>query len=259
MVLTMGKRANKSRDGIEYLPEAQNELLLYILRNGPSPVYGTHRILNRSQSTVQTSMKELEKEGLVHFVRDEPSEKNRTKNIYGLTLGGFCYGFCVIVRSQTTNYPMIKGVIGRWQHLCPEILGNWNNLTKEKQEGCSFPADFEKKSSKIPSFQLPYEVPNTITKYWILFIEGCCREVILSCSWRNNQKYHHISSKRFIEQFGADILEGVLNGSEIWDLNYNMCVARKIPQLWGSIYSDLIDWKKSFEERAMLIGHILDK
>lgn len=248
---------NKSWDGINCLPDAQKELLLYVLLNGPSPVYGTHRILKRSQSTVQTSMKELEKEGLVCFVRDEPSEKNRTKNIYGLTLGGFCYGFYVIVRSETTTYPMIEGVISRWQHLCPEILGNWNNLTKENQDGCLFPNDFDKKTSKIHNFQLPYEVPNMITKYWILFIGGCCRGVIQSCSWSDNQKYYNLSSETFIDEFCADILEGVLNGSEIWDFNYNICVTRKIPRLWESLYENLTTMESDYREHLNLIEQIL--
>lgn len=255
----MGKRANKSRDGVDCLPDAQKELLLYILLNGPSPVYGTHKILKRSQSTVQTSMKELEKEGLVYFVRDEPSEKNRTKNLYGLTLGGFCYGFCVLARSKTTTYPLIEGVIGRWQHLCPEILGNWDYLTKEKQDECPFPVDLENVVSKSPDFQLPYEVPNTKAKYWVIFIADRCREVVRECSWSGGQdKYLRATSTKFIERFSENILEEVIGGPSLGDLDYKLCVARKIPEWWELIHSELLDCKRSLEENLILIRRILD-
>ena len=247
MVLAMVKRKNKSQCGEEDLPDAQKDLLLYILQHGPSPAYGTHKILKRPQSTVQTSMKELKDAGLVGLYGKEEGEKGGTKLMYGLTLHGFCYGFNLIVRSETTTYELIERLINRWQHLCPVVLGNWNHLIAGRQEDCSFPEGCGERKYFWEGVQLPYQVPNMKVKHWIIFINGICAQT------SRESLYREATPETFISFFCEQVYDQVINRPDIsddpdyrWDIEYILCVIRNIPELWEYVRRDLVCWRESF-------------
>lgn len=253
------------------LPAAQNELLLHILQHGPSPAYGTHKILKRAQSSVQTAMTDLNNEGFISLYREEKSKKGSKKLIYGLTLPGFCYGFHFIARSETMTYDLIEHLINRWQHLCPEILGNWNLLIEKEQGGCPFPDDFDEKNYDWQKEQLPYQVPSMKVKYWILFIDDICGQIAQEhlCGheyWSGPLEELPTSEKMFIERASARACEYALCGIDgrtdlgcPWNTDYLLCVFQRIPTLWDQICQDLNSWKDMHERNMLRIQQVLDK
>jgi predicted transcriptional regulator len=253
------------------LPVAQNELLLHILQHGPSPAYGTHKILKRSQSTVQTAMTDLNNEGLVSLYCEEKSKKGGKKLIYGLTLPGFCYGFNLIARSETMTYDLIEHLINRWQHLCPDILGNWNLLIEKEQGGCPSPDDIDEKNYDWQKEQLPYQVPNMKVKHWILFIDDICGQItqdhLCSHEYRSGSLEElPTPEEMFIKRVSARACEYALCGIDgradlgcPWNADYLLCVFQRIPALWNQIRQDLNRWRDMHEQSMLRIQQVLDK
>lgn len=251
------------------LPGAQNELLLHILKHGPSPAYGTHKILKKPQSTIQTAMRDLKDAGLVSLYGKEEGEKGGTKLMYGLTLYGFCYGFSSIVKRETTTYELIERLINRWQHLCPEVLGNWDLLIEEEQAECSFPGDYDGQNYFWQDEQLPYQVPNMKVKHWILFIDEICSQTAQehqNCEYESECLEDLPSlEKRFIDLISVQVCQYALDGVDgradlgcPWNTSYLLCVFRRIPGIWNHIRHDLIRWKDMHERGMLRIQRVLD-
>jgi len=277
MVLAMVKRTNESQRGEGVLPGTQKELLLHILQHGPSAAYGTHKLLKKAQSTVQTSMTRLEDAGLVTLYSEEKSKKGGKKLMYGLTPYGFCYGFYLIVRSETTTYDLIERLISRWQQLCPEVLGNWDLLVKERQGMRPSLGNSRINNHGWQDEQLPYQVPSIEAKYWIIFLDEICRDRIANHKRGGTHQPKNLTPEGFTEIFIETIcilLEnrpGMFPGTpishipeiermEFFDVPYMIRIIREIPNLWDPwLLGHLIGLKKRYEISAIQIWWLLEE
>lgn len=241
---------------------------MYILQHGPSPAYGTHKILKRSQSTVQTSMKGLKDAGLVSLYSEVKGKKGGTKLMYGLTLEGFCYGFSSIVKRETTTYELIEHLIDRWQHLCPDVLGSWDLLIDERQDGCSFSANLDEENYSWQGMQLPYQVPSLKVKHWILFIAEICEIVICEINYYYGRGTSPTQTPEdiFIARLSSRTCDHIMlkpgGRADLcwpWDPDYLLCIFRRIPGLWNRIRHDLNRWRDMYEKNRLQIQQILDK
>lgn len=277
MVITMGKHAKKSLYGADILSETRKNLLLHIFQHGPASAYGTHKILNRSQSTVQTAMKELKEVGLIRLYEEKNGERGGKKILYGLTIEGFCFGFHLIARNSTTTYDVIESAIKRWKELCPEILDNWDLLIKVRRGMRPSSSDSGDNNLEWQNEQLPYQVPGIEAKYWIIFLDKVCQDRIEYHKRGGLHQFENLSPEGFTEIFieticnllekrpgmfagtqTSDMLE--MERTEFFDAPYMIRVIRDIPGLWDPwLLGNLIGLKKCYEIGAISIGRLLEE
>lgn len=245
----MKRSQNQPRNVSNDISEAQMKVLQYILVNGASSASDIPHI---ASSTAQVSMKRLEERGLVKFEKEEPMITGLPKKIFSLTMMGFCLGFSQIALSATTTYDMTESAIKRWQHLCPEILGNWDLLIRVPREECSFP-------------KLPYPVPSNSVPYWIFFLGNCC---LKSAGEAQRQgRGYNLTSHHFSFNFCDLVVGCILYGpvwmegcgfgeAKYWDVEYTLRTIRGIPSLWTITNGVLELLKAEAEDRVLRIGQL---
>lgn len=246
---------------------AQWVVLEHILVNGPS---SASDIASLVSSTANVSMRRLNDMGLVQLEREEKIKTGLPKKIYGLTMGGFCFGFRPIARSATTTYEIIENTIKRWEHLCPDVLGNWDLLVKEWQDIYPPSDDPDKEAYGWQKEQLPYQVPWIGVKPWIFYLVSCCHQTISPGLWWRRTNYSGITAEIFGERFIAGITEYVMQepivtdskdlelGPEFFDMNSMVRVIREIPILWEPLHAELVDLKVWHEKCALRTQQLLE-
>ena len=245
---------------VDILSGTQKNLLLHIFQHGPSSAYGTHKILNRSQSTVQTAMKGLKEVGLIRLYEEKNGERGGKKILYGLTITGFCYGFHLIVQDSTTTYDIIESAIRRWKELCPEVLDNWDLLIKERQGLCLSSSDSRKSKYGWQNVQLPYLVPDIEAKYWIIFLDTVCQNRIETHRRDRIRRFEDLPSEYFADIFVKAICNLLNKPVDYFDVRYMIRIIREIPDLWDPwLLGNLVALKKYHEITAISIGRQLEE
>jgi DNA-binding PadR family transcriptional regulator len=114
-------------------PKSQEAVLRHLLLNGPETLYGFHKKLNMSISTVGSALEKLNNAGAISS--EMRIENGRNKKYCSLTLCGLSW--TAILLHEHENEELMKTQIScgieNWSSLCPEFFNHWNELIDDTE------------------------------------------------------------------------------------------------------------------------------
>lgn len=251
------------------VPEVR--ILNHLLLHGSSTVYSIYRyyatnndLENIPQSTAHNAMKSLEGKKLVFLEESVEGKKKQIKNIFRLTISGFCYAIYMLSGNPEASYENIRAAIKGWEDLCPEILGRWDYLTGEIPSKCVLKESFLKLYAKHEAYYLPYETPRLEVNFWIKHLQGVCDDIILGGHFNRaglvNVKSALPDKQSFIDAFVDRFSDWTINaddGQDLVKIHYIQCVFQSIPELWELYCAMILEqrdyFKRNYERLEALI------
>lgn len=223
---------------------------MYIASHGPIDTYGAHKTLQQKLSTTQKAMKQLEAEGLIEFLRSDPTEKNRTKNVYHLTLPGFLVVLDKILLSGNGyKEDDFHRVIALHAALVPSVFGRWDWLTRDREGVIIEPVE---PSVFIPLTRRPeqYWIPtlwSAVLDTWTAFLEHSCPDILLDGYFADS----------FVRKIAGNMQE-VIEQAGRGPLPYPLSVIREDGKIWNAVKKEAVELRKSYSQLAEIYGWFIN-